>query len=30
MIPEESDEDFPVTMQGNGDDRDTVPYIQED
>ena len=30
MIPEESDEDFPVTMQGDGDDRDTIPYIQGD
>ena len=29
-IPEESDEDFPVTTQGNGDDGDTIPYIQED
>ena len=29
-IPEESDEDFPVTMQGDGDDRDTIPYIQGD
>ena len=29
-IPEESDEDFPVTMQGDGDDGDTIPYIQGD
>ena len=29
-IPEESDEDFPVSMQGIGDDRDTIPYIQGD
>ena len=29
-IPEESDEGFPVTMQGNGDDRDTILYIQGD
>ena len=29
-IPEESDEDLPVTMQGDGDDRDTIPYIQGD
>ena len=30
MIPEESEEDFPVTMQGDGDDGDTIPYIQGD
>ena len=30
MIPEESDEDLPVTMQGDGDDGDTIPYIQGD
>ena len=30
MIPEESDEDFPVTTQGDGDDGDTIPYIQGD
>ena len=30
MIPEESDEDFQVMMQGDGDDRDTILYIQED
>ena len=29
-IPEESDEDLPVTTQGNGDDGDTIPYIQGD
>ena len=29
-IPEESDEDLLVTMQGDGDDRDTIPYIQGD
>ena len=27
-IPEESNEDFPVTAQGDGDDGDTIPYIQ--
>ena len=30
MIPEESDEDFLVTMQGDGYDGDTIPYIQGD
>ena len=30
MIPEESDEDFPVTTQGDGEDGDTIPYIQGD
>ena len=30
MIPEESDEDFPVIAQGDGDDGDTIPYIQRD
>ena len=30
MIPEESDEDLLVTMQGNGDDGDTIPYVQGD
>ena len=30
MIPEESDEDFPVTAQGDSDDGDTIPYIQGD
>ena len=29
-IPEESDKDFPVTAQGDGDDGDTIPYIQGD
>ena len=29
-IPEESDEEFPVSMQGDGDDGDTIPYIQGD
>ena len=30
MIPEESNEDFPVMVQGDGDDGDTIPYIQGD
>ena len=30
MIPEESNEDFPVSMQGDSDDGDTIPYIQGD
>ena len=30
MIPEESDEDLLVTMQGDGDEGDTIPYIQGD
>ena len=30
MIPEESDKDLPVTTQGDGDDGDTIPYIQGD
>ena len=30
MIPEESDKDFPVTAQGDGDEGDTIPYIQGD
>ena len=30
MIPEESDEDLPVTVQGNGDEVDTIPYISGD
>ena len=30
MIPEESNKDFPVTTQGDGDDGDTIPYIQGD
>ena len=29
-IPEESDEDLPVKVQGDGEDGDTIPYIQED
>ena len=29
-IPEESDEDFPVMVQGDGDDGDTILYIQGD
>ena len=29
-IPEESDKDFLVTMQGDGDDGDTILYIQGD
>ena len=29
-IPEESDKDLLVTMQGNGDDGDTIPYVQGD
>ena len=29
-IPEESNEDFPATAQGDGDDGDTIPYIQGD
>ena len=29
-IPEESDEDLPVKVQGDGDDGDTIPYIQGD
>ena len=29
-IPEESDKDFLVKMQGDGDDGDTIPYIQGD
>ena len=27
-IPEESDEDLPVTAQGDGDEGDTISYIQ--
>ena len=27
MIPEESDEDLPVTVQGDGDEVDTIPYV---
>ena len=30
MIPEESDEDIPVMVQGDGDEGDTIPYIQGD
>ena len=30
MIPEESDEDLPVTAQGDGDEVDTIPYIPGD
>ena len=30
MIPEESDEDFPVTAQGDGDKVDTIPYVPGD
>ena len=29
-IPEESDEDLLVTTQGDGDDGDTIPYVQGD
>ena len=29
-IPEESDENLPVMAQGDGDDSDTIPYIQGD
>ena len=29
-IPEESDEDLPVMAQGDGNDGDTIPYIQGD
>ena len=29
-IPEGSDEDFPAMAQGDGDDGDTIPYIQGD
>ena len=29
-IPEESDEDLPVTVQGDGDEVDTIPYIPGD
>ena len=28
MIPEESNEDLPVTAQGDGDEIDTIPYAQ--
>ena len=30
MIPEESDEDLPVTAQGNGDEVDTILYVPGD
>ena len=30
MIPEESDEDLPVTVQGDSDEVDTIPYIPGD
>ena len=30
MIPEESDEDLPVTTQGDGDKVDTIPYAPGD
>ena len=30
MIPEESDEDLPVTAQGDGDEGDTIPYAPGD
>ena len=30
MIPEESDEDLPVTVQGDGDEVDTIPYAPGD
>ena len=30
MIPEESDEDIPVTVKGEGDEVDTIPYIPGD
>ena len=30
MIPEESDDDLPITAQGDGDQGDTIPYIQGD
>ena len=29
-IPEESNEDFPAMVQGDGDDGNTIPYIQGD
>ena len=29
-IPEESDKDFPAMVQGDGDDGNTIPYIQGD
>ena len=30
MIPEESDEELPVTAQGDGDEADTIPFIPGD
>ena len=30
MIPEKSDEDLPVTVQGDGDEADTIPFIPGD
>ena len=30
MIPEESDEDLPVTVHGDDDEVDTIPYIPGD
>ena len=30
MIPEESDEDLPVTVQGDDDEADTIPYTPGD
>ena len=29
-IPEESDKDLPVTVQGDDDEGDTIPYVQGD
>ena len=29
-VPEESDEDLPVTVQGDGDEVDTIPYVPGD
>ena len=29
-IPEESNEDFPTMVRGDGDDGNTIPYIQGD
>ena len=29
-IPEESDDDHPITAQGDGDQGDTIPYVQGD
>ena len=30
MIPEESDDDFLITAQGDGDEGNTIPYVQGD